>query len=109
MLAAERGAAPNTLAPAHTPNPWLPLVQSTLVHPDEHLCKLQRALLHYGEVFGGAPRGAFAGLAELEGAEVLDGSLFVRVAGLTADRLGWMREGQEKGSWDFDAFYHDGF
>ena len=75
------------------------------MHPDEHLCKVQRALMHYGEVYGGKTPGDFAGLKELGGAEKLDGTLFVRAAGLTAGRLGWMREGQERSHFDFSGFY----
>ncbi|KAF8982897.1 hypothetical protein BDQ17DRAFT_1437669 [Cyathus striatus] len=29
---------------AITPNAWLPILQSTLTHPDDHLLKIQRAL-----------------------------------------------------------------
>jgi hypothetical protein len=36
--------------------------------------------------------------------ERLDGTLFVRVAGLTLDRLGWVGEGEKAGSWDWDGF-----
>ena len=57
--------AKDTLPPSATPNPWLPIVQTTLVHPNEHLCKAQRALWHYAECFGGTGRGAFASLAQL--------------------------------------------
>ena len=39
---------------------------------------------------------AFAGIQLGGVADVLDGTLFVRVAGLTADRLRWMKEGQSK-------------
>ena len=101
---------PKTLATWEAPNPWLPIVQTTLVHPNEHLCKIQRALLHFAQIYGGAAPGSFAHLPELEGAEVLDGTLFVRAAGLTADRVGWMREGQVNKAdgfmvWDFAGFY----
>ena len=51
--------------------------------------------------------GAATRAVELPEAEKLDGSLFVRVAGLSMDRMGWMREGEEMQEWDFDAFYHD--
>ena len=38
----------------------------------------------------------------LEGQEVLDGTLFVRAAALTLDRLGWAHEsGKSLGNWDF--------
>ncbi|OCH85392.1 hypothetical protein OBBRIDRAFT_838996 [Obba rivulosa] len=92
-----------------SPNPWLPILQSTLVHPDDHLCKLQRALVHFASLYGARPAGHFAPFANaaapLEGAEVLDGSLFIRVAGLTAARVGWMREGQEDMGWDRHGFF----
>ena len=97
--------ATDALLPAHTPNPWLPLAQSALAHPDTHLCKTQRALMHYADMYGGAAPGCFAELEELDGAGALDGTLFVRVAGLTMDRLGWMREGGDQGKYDYSGFY----
>lgn len=94
---------PSTLDPAHvTPNAWLQLLQTRLVHENEHLLKIQRSLGHYAAVYGAAPAGRFAGTG-LAGTEQLDGTLFVRVAGLTADYLGWTREGQ-KGEWSFAGF-----
>ncbi|KAK7681710.1 hypothetical protein QCA50_015057 [Cerrena zonata] len=89
-----------------TPNPWLPIIQTTLVHPNEHLCKLQRALAHFGAELGETPAGTFAHLVDsgLKGAETLDGTLFVRAAGLTANKLGWIREGQDMRLWDFAGF-----
>ncbi|TFK86135.1 hypothetical protein K466DRAFT_493409 [Polyporus arcularius HHB13444] len=101
--------ADGTLNPENpTANAWLALVQSTVMHPDDHLCKLQRSLAHFASLYGTTQAGHFKDLGvELDGAEKLDGSLFVRVAGLTMDRLGWMREGEQEGEWDFDAFFHD--
>ena len=85
-----------------SPNIWLPLLQSTILHPNEHLPKLQRALAHYSLLYGHKTRqGRWSNWTELEGAELIDGSLFVRVAGLTMRRLGWMREGERRGAWDF--------
>jgi hypothetical protein len=103
-------SAADTLPPQSNPNPWAQIVQTTLVHPNEHLCKIQRALLHFAEVYGGAAPGAFAEASKdpqsaVVGAEQLDGTLFVRVAKLTADRLGWMREGQEKREWDYAGYF----
>lgn len=98
---------PDALAPADaiTPNPWLYALQSTLVHPDEHLAKCMRSLAHFAHVLGGAPAGTWAGQG-LSGDEVLDGTVFVRVASLTMDFLGWVREGAEKkGVFDFSAFW----
>lgn len=95
-----------TLTPdALTPNPWLAVLQSTLLHPNEHLPKAQRALAQYARLHGDRPAGIFKG-TELKDAEILDGSLFVRVAALTMDRLGWLREGQDKHDWDFSGFWN---
>ena len=95
-----------TLTPdALTPNAWLAVLQSTLLHPNEHLCKAQRALAQYARVYGDYPVGSFKG-TELKEAELLDGTVFVRAAALTMDRLGWLREGQQKREWDFSGFWH---
>ena len=96
---------PDTLVKKNpTPNPWYPLLQSTLVHPGEHLLKLERALAHYAALYGATPKGQFKD-TELNGSEKLDGTVFLRVAWLSLNRNGWMREGDEKGDWDFDGFY----
>ncbi|TFY67529.1 hypothetical protein EVJ58_g1558 [Rhodofomes roseus] len=89
-----------SLAPAGTtPNPWLALVERAIVHPDDHVVKVQRALLHYSKAYGGRGPGTFEDTA-LEGAEVVDGTLFVRVAQLTAKRMG-----VEGTFWDFKGFF----
>jgi len=91
---------------ALTPNSWLPIIQTILVHPGEHLCKIQRALAHFAALYGSrAPAQMDFSNTELEGAEMLDGTLFIRVAGETANRLGWVREGEKPGEWDRDGFY----
>lgn len=107
--------AKDTLTPhRRAPNSWLPIIQTTLVHPDEHLCKLQRSLWHFADVYGGSPKGRFADAdigkladdnADEIGLKDLDGTLFIRAAGLTADRMGWMKEGQEERSWDRLGFF----
>ena len=101
--------AKDTLTPETiTPNPWLAIIQSALEHPDSHLCKIQRALGHWSRMFGGRPQGYWAKssskgkVVQLKGIELLDGTLFVRVAGLTQTAKGWMREGQEQGEWSLE-------
>ena len=98
--------AEGTLTPKTiTPNPWLAIIQSALQHPDDHLCKIQRTLGHWSRLFGGRPQGYWAksspkeNAVQLKGVELLDGTLFLRVAGLTQKSNGWMREGQERGDW----------
>ncbi|KAF6754500.1 hypothetical protein DFP72DRAFT_899250 [Ephemerocybe angulata] len=99
-------------ADAINPNPWIQIIQSTLVHPDEHVPKIQRALAHFDELYGDTEKGRFKN-SKLEGAEDLDGSLFLRVAGLTMTRNRWVREGEEIKTigtippveiWDFRGF-----
>lgn len=99
---------PDALAPesANSPNPWLQVTQSTLVHPNEHLPKAIRSLAHFAHLLGTKPAGTWADKnSKLEGAEKLDGTLFIRVASLTMDHLGWVREGEEKHEWDFMGFW----
>ncbi|KAJ6467040.1 hypothetical protein DFH09DRAFT_1254293 [Mycena vulgaris] len=86
---------------ALTPNPWLQIIQSALVHPDDHLSKFQRALAHYGSLYGDMAPGEFED-TELEGSEVIDGTLFVRAAGLTMERMGRVREGEQDRFWAND-------
>ena len=101
-------ADPNRIK-AITPNPWLPIIESSLCHPSEHLVKLQRTLAHFNTLFGargpGSNEGGLEGVAEeLEGAELLDGTLFIRVAGLTAKKMGRVREGEDISGLDFTGF-----
>ncbi|KAK0453854.1 hypothetical protein EV421DRAFT_1766925 [Armillaria borealis] len=68
-----------------TPNPWFAIIQQALFHPDDHLCKMQRALAYFAALYGTRPGGLpdFS-QTELPGAEKLDGTLFLRAAQLTA-------------------------
>jgi len=87
---------------------WEDIIETTITLPDDHLPKLQRALSHFAKVYGGRKAGGadFKG-TELEGADCLDGSLFVRTAALTMKRLlekgvkGYSATG---GLWDHKAF-----
>ncbi|KXN91345.1 Oxidoreductase AflY [Leucoagaricus sp. SymC.cos] len=98
------------------PDPWLPLVQTTIVHPDEHLPKVIRALATFASKFGTTTAGSFGSpevcaegalKTELPGAEFLDGTLFIRAAGLTSARMGRVGQGEAASWWDFDGFYED--
>ena len=99
----------SAVASSNVPNPWLPLIANSVIHPSDHHAKLQRALAHYGTLYGKreARSQDFMG-TELEGAEELDGSLFVRVAGLTDERLGRVIDGEEDREWDRTGFYQSG-
>ncbi|KAF9467641.1 hypothetical protein BDZ94DRAFT_1305265 [Collybia nuda] len=102
-------ALPSPTSPvATTPNPWLPIIQTSIVHRDDHLPKLQRSLAHYATLYGLRSSGqADFSNTELPDADKLDGTLFLRVAGLTSKRVGRVREGEEpfSRSWDRPGFY----
>lgn len=84
-------ALPSTSSPLATnPNPWLFIARHALVHPDDHVSKMVRALSHYATKYGGVAAGTgYFGDTELEGvATKLDGTLFVRIVGLVMGRIG---------------------
>jgi hypothetical protein len=89
---------------AQTPNAFIPLIQSSIMHPNDHHTKIQRAFAHFSTIYGSRPKGYFAG-TELDGAEELDGSLFVRAAVLTADYMGWVREGENARMWSLKGLF----
>ncbi|KAI0247414.1 hypothetical protein BJV78DRAFT_1364185 [Lactifluus subvellereus] len=74
--------------------PWERTIANAIAHPDEHIAKAVRSFAAFSTRWGGRPVGYFSGGGEdgLEGREVLDGTLFVRAASLTLDRLGWAHE-----------------
>ncbi|KAF5372179.1 hypothetical protein D9758_005082 [Tetrapyrgos nigripes] len=82
-------ALPSPSSPlASNPNPWTSIVSQSLVHPDDHLIKLVRALVHYATLYGSRAASEKDFLdTGLEGAEKIDGTLFIRAAGLTMDRI----------------------
>ena len=108
-------------------NAWPRVVQSAVRFQDEHMPKIARALMDCAVRWGTRAPGYFSAFTvsgeeekmrtgarlapALEGIERLDGTLFVRVAGLTFDRLGWTDEGEQAGlgtwtvsrSWMFRA------
>ncbi|KAG8215387.1 hypothetical protein J3R82DRAFT_8988 [Butyriboletus roseoflavus] len=95
---------PFTTETTPTPNPFLPVLQSAIAHPIDHLIKIQRAFAHFDTLYGTRPAGYFKG-TELEDAELLDGTLFLRAALLTADYTGWVREGKEPQQFSFEGFF----
>ncbi|KAG8685474.1 hypothetical protein FRC11_010516 [Ceratobasidium sp. 423] len=72
-------------------NPWYTILMHSVLHPDEHLIKAQRALAYSASLHGLRPKGSFAH-TELRGAETIDGTLFIRTAGLLMGELRWNYE-----------------
>ncbi|KAG6893318.1 hypothetical protein C0992_010501 [Termitomyces sp. T32_za158] len=87
--APHKDALPTADSPkASNPNPWFQLIQEALVNPDEHLVKALRALTHFAELYGTRAVGREdLKQTELPGAELIDGTLFIRAAVLTNERL----------------------
>ncbi|KAL0067526.1 hypothetical protein AAF712_005517 [Marasmius tenuissimus] len=79
-------------------NPWFDLINHSIVHPDDHLVKLHRALAHFASLYGSTKAGELAhASAELDGTELVDGTLWLRAAVLTANRV---EELDARGYWD---------
>ena len=99
-------------------NPWSTMIQNVLHANDSHVLKTIRTLLYaaqkYGETPPGGAIGAFSTKDEKEthkGIAKVDGSIFVRAAGLVMDNIGWNghRQGQAKDpdTWDRSALGWD--
>ncbi|KAF9566491.1 hypothetical protein CPC08DRAFT_703825 [Agrocybe pediades] len=93
-------------------DPWPALIAGVLYHPDAHTIKSMRTLIygaqHFGTTAAAKVPGAFRntdGKAEEThvGMGKVDGTIFVRAAGVLMDTLGWVADGQEEGQWDRSA------
>lgn len=97
-------ASKDALAP-YAKNPWFDILADVIHAPDCHTKKCIRALYHaslrYGLTERGRVRGAFTvGDEETHaGIATLDGTLFVRTAGIVMNMLGWVTHGQNGGGW----------
>ncbi|KAG9308622.1 hypothetical protein JVU11DRAFT_11730 [Chiua virens] len=96
---------------ASNANPWYAILADALVHPNEHLCKVQRALAHFNLLYGHREAGFVLESLSKDGVDVnpeygyLDGSVFLRTAWLTAAALGWVTHGEENtGAWNYQEF-----
>jgi len=88
--------------------PWGRIITNGIAYPEEHVAKTIRSLAVFAARWGSRPAGYFAGGGEdgLEGREALDGTLFVRAASLTLDRLGWAHESdKELVEWGYEGYY----
>ncbi|GAA5919707.1 hypothetical protein JCM6882_008438 [Rhodosporidiobolus microsporus] len=84
-------------------NPWMRVLQSAVDHDDEHVTKAIRSLYYAAVHFGSSPRGMYQ--ATLPGVNQMDGTIFIRAAGLTLSSIGWAHENvpgnmSRSGGWD---------
>ncbi|PCH40152.1 hypothetical protein WOLCODRAFT_136691 [Wolfiporia cocos MD-104 SS10] len=98
---------------ATTVNPWPAIVASVLHAPDSHTLKAIRALYYSAQKYGTTPPGGAIGAFDEEGREThegmaqVDGTIFIRAAGVVMDTLGWVTHGQKAGGWDTSALGWD--
>lgn len=65
-----------------------------------------RALAYAGTLFGHSPPGL--NQCALRGSDILDGSVFIRCAGIAMSTMGWAREGGMPASgWDRSVLGYD--
>ncbi|KAF9480971.1 hypothetical protein BDN70DRAFT_876989 [Pholiota conissans] len=97
-------------------NPWPALIEGVRYHSDSHVLKAMRSLVfgaqHFGDTPPGGVLGAFhTGLKEKRETHVgmgkVDGTIFVRAAGVLMETLGWSGYGQPEGEWDRSALGWD--
>jgi len=94
-------------------NPWPQVIASVLHAPDAHTVKAIRALYYSAQHYGTTPAGGLIGAFDKDGKEThqgigkVDGTIFVRAAGVVMDTLGWVDFGQAAGEWDRSALGWD--
>ncbi|KZP16280.1 hypothetical protein FIBSPDRAFT_63876, partial [Athelia psychrophila] len=92
-----------------TANPWDVIVPCVMHAQDSHIVKAIRTLYFASQRFGHTAAGAVPGALDKDGKEThkgmqaLDGSVFVRAAGLAMDAIGWVTYGEEERRWDGSA------
>ncbi|KZT34869.1 hypothetical protein SISSUDRAFT_1052237 [Sistotremastrum suecicum HHB10207 ss-3] len=88
-------------------NPW-PIMLGCVIHaPDAHTIKTFRALYWASQQYGTRTAGSFHGVFDNRsgseshrGISKVDGTLFVRAAGILMDMMGWVTYGEKAGKWD---------
>ena len=96
-------------------NPWPAIIEGVRYHSDAHTLKALRTLVYAAQHFGDTPPGGAFG-ASLDGGSgeetysginKVDGTVFIRAAGVLMETLGWSGHGQKEGTWDRSALGWD--
>lgn len=99
-------------------NFWLSLIEGCLYHSDSHVLKSMRVLYFAAQQYGDKPAGSVLGAwsngdSAAPGEEThagigqVDGTVFLRAAGVMMNTLGWSGHGQKEGDWDRSALGWD--
>ncbi|GJJ14036.1 hypothetical protein Clacol_008293 [Clathrus columnatus] len=105
-------AHPEAIGPENR-NPWLALIESSLNASDAHVPKTLRTLIYASRNWGTLNKGEIIGTWGPDGQEThkgisgVDGTVFIRAAGMLLDTLGWVAHGQKPGQWDRSALGWD--
>ncbi|KAJ7701170.1 hypothetical protein B0H17DRAFT_1245851 [Mycena rosella] len=97
----------STFGKAGGGSPWLAVLNNAAIHEEVHVIKAVRALLYYAQQYGPTPPGTVIGIVDGGGNEThnggakVDGTLFIRVAGVLTDALGWITHGDQRGAWEY--------
>lgn len=87
-------------------NRWDVIVPCALLAPDSHIVKVVRALYDAAQRLGHTAAGEVPGAVDdeeketLKGLKGIDGTVFVRAAGVAMDALGWVTYGEKDQWWD---------
>lgn len=95
-------------------NPWPAILTDVIYHPDPHVLKTVRTLAYAAREYGDTPRGHLAGAMTGQsqethrGTKEMDGTIFVRAAGMVMNYMGWTAHGEEaRPDWDRSALGWD--
>lgn len=84
---------------------WARIWPSIIAHPNEHLVKLIRSLGAFSQMYGGRGKGFYASASSAySDVTAVDGTLFVRAAALTMEKMGWVAEGEPTSVWEFSSY-----
>ncbi|KAF8873946.1 hypothetical protein BD779DRAFT_1664309 [Infundibulicybe gibba] len=88
-------------------HPWAQVIAEAIHAPDSHTVKVIRTLFYAAQRFGHTQPGKFPGAFRPDNGEEthvgigeLDGTLFIRTAGMVMQTMGWVCSGQKAGSFD---------
>ncbi|KAF8588079.1 hypothetical protein K439DRAFT_1630110 [Ramaria rubella] len=98
---------------AESANPWPAMIADVIHAPDAHTVKSLRTLIYGATKYGTLSKGDVIGAWGPDGKEThpgiseVDGTVFIRAAGVLMDTLGWVTHGQREGNWDRSALGWD--
>nr|GAT53732.1 predicted protein [Mycena chlorophos] len=92
-------------------NPWLAVIQNGLHHRDAHVIKTIRSFYYGAEhmpALGTGTGGRGFGLEHIKGGERVDGSIWIRAAGIVSGGMCWVAFGEKAAEdWDRSAMGWD--